>query len=642
MKKILFFILSCFICTVGLSQIDINPFFTESSELIIKFHIADRSELEILTRIVSIDNIIEDEVTAYVNPNEFAQFLTLNIPYEIVEKPVLTLEELNMMDFEAIKNSRNNWNYYPTYQAYLDLMNEFATTYPDICRLVEIGTSVQNRKLWACVLSKNVNVREAEPQVFFTSTMHGDEVTGYVLMLRYIDYLLSNYGTDVRVTYLLDNLEIWVNPLANPDGTFHGSTINQAIRYNANGVDLNRNYKDWVHGDHPDGKSWQKETLAFMALQEQEHFTLAVNIHGGSEVCNYPWDNTYTIPADNAWWNFVCREYADTAQFYSPSNYMTFKGGVVRGCNWYIIDGGRQDYANYYNHTREFTLEISNFKTPSANQLPNFWNYNYRSFLNYTQQALYGVHGVVTDACTGTPIHAKIFINSHDVNESFVMTDPRVGYYARPLKGAVYTITYSADGYISQTETITISDRQTIIKNIQLVQKNEYTAVANFVADKTEILSNETVQFTDKSENATTWQWVFEGGTPTLSNEQNPVILYTHKGIFTVKLTASNELGDDEMIKENYISVDELGINETNAFSVRIFPNPISRENPITIEADINIMKIELFTLFGAVVKTSTPNIIPYSFSISDVETGIYILKIETEKGIYITKVQIQ
>jgi hypothetical protein len=72
-------------------------------------------------------------------------------------------------------------------------------------------------------------------------------------------------------------------------------------------------------------------------------------------------------------------------------------------------------------------LEISNTKTPAASQLPNFWNYNYRSFFNFTQQALYGIHGIVTDACSGAPLHAKIFINSHDARESYVMTDPRTG-----------------------------------------------------------------------------------------------------------------------------------------------------------------------------------------------------------------------
>ncbi|MCL2168241.1 MAG: hypothetical protein FWH59_03845, partial [Lentimicrobiaceae bacterium] len=197
MKKITLIILALFTCIISFSQTDVNQLFTKHPELIIKFEIQNRTLLDTLTRMLSIDNVKGKEVVAYTTKEEFEHFLTLNIPYEIVEKPVLTPEELNMKEFDEINaKNRTEWNFYPTYEGYDSLMEEFANNYPDICKLVEFGTSVQNRKLLACVLSKNVNVREAEPQVLFSSTMHGDECTGYVLMLHYIDYLLSNYGID--------------------------------------------------------------------------------------------------------------------------------------------------------------------------------------------------------------------------------------------------------------------------------------------------------------------------------------------------------------------------------------------------------------------------------------------------------------
>jgi len=40
-------------------------------------------------------------------------------------------------------------------------------------------------------------------------------------MLRLADYLLENYTSDLKVKDLVDNLEIWINPLANPDGTYN-------------------------------------------------------------------------------------------------------------------------------------------------------------------------------------------------------------------------------------------------------------------------------------------------------------------------------------------------------------------------------------------------------------------------------------
>ena len=732
MKKNSFLILVSFFWLVASSQVEIDRLFEQSPELILKFKVQNKNQLDTLSRILSIDKVIDNEVIAFAIREEFEHFLSFNIPFDLVGKPALKPEDLNMKEFEDIKKkSRNDWNYYPTYEAYLSLMNEFETNYPDLCRVVEFGTTVKKRKLLACVISANVHVREQEPQVFWTSSMHGDETCGYILMLRFIDYLLSNYSTDERIKYLLDHIEIWVNPLANPDGTYWtgNSSVSGSRRYNANSVDLNRNYKDWVYGDHPDGKDWQLETLAFMELQDRETFVLGANIHGGEEVCNYPWDNTYSYHADDLWWQLVCREYADTAHLYN-SNYLNgFNNGIVRGCDWYRISGGRQDYANYYRHHREFTLEISSTWTTPAAQLPTYWNYNFRSFLNYTQQALYGVQGTVTDLCSGNPLPAKIFVNEHDKDNSFVMTDPRTGYYVRPCKAGTYSITYSANGYESQTVTVTVSDQEKVVQNIEL-RSLDFTGFPfpDFEASETEIFQNETVQFTDLSENATQWEWFFKGGTPEKSNEQhpnilykragrfnvslsvinngcrdeilkqdyitvnrvpeypvadfeadnteifqnefvkftnlstnasvwdwffegaipetsveqNPIVLYGNPGVFSVKLTASNSNGSDETIKNHFITVRELKIKEIEKNIVSVFPNPVSQQSILTIETELPVYKIEWINRLGIVVKTEYPEHPPYFFPVSDIGRGFYILKIESLKGVYSTKIQIQ
>ncbi len=80
-------------------------------------------------------------------------------------------------------------------------------------------------------------------------------------MLRLIDHLLRGYGDDPEITALVDETEIWINPLANPDGTYFGGddTVADAIRYYTttgggdSGVDPNRNFPDLADGDHPDG-----------------------------------------------------------------------------------------------------------------------------------------------------------------------------------------------------------------------------------------------------------------------------------------------------------------------------------------------------------------------------------------------------
>ncbi|PLW94330.1 MAG: hypothetical protein C0591_13070, partial [Marinilabiliales bacterium] len=79
---------------------------------------------------------------------------------------------------------------------------------------------------------------------------------------------------------------------------------------------------------------------------------------------------------------------------------------------------------------------------------------------------------------------------------------------------------------------------------------------ANFIADITDILINESVSFSDLSAgNPDTWSWVFPGGTPSNSTQQNPTIVYNTTGIYDVSLTVSNSQGTDFIVKNGYITV---------------------------------------------------------------------------------------
>ena len=103
----------------------------------------------------------------------------------------------------------------------------------------------------------------------YNATIHGDELTGYGLMLKLIDHLITNYNKDPQITNLINNTEIWINPLANPDGTYRNdTTLKNPYRYNANGIDLNRNFPDpdptW--GPHPDFNQWLIYKFSFVIM----------------------------------------------------------------------------------------------------------------------------------------------------------------------------------------------------------------------------------------------------------------------------------------------------------------------------------------------------------------------------------------
>ena len=280
----------------------------------------------------------------------------------------------------------SSWDRYPTYEVYLAMMQRWAQDYPDICTLDTIGTSIRGRLILAAHIEGNRMLDLYRPQFFYSSTIHGDEVTGYVMMLRLIDTLLSSSGTSQRLTDLVNATAIYINPLANPDGTYFrgNTTVQGSIRYNANGIDLNRSYPDPFAIAKP---SIPQENEAMINYFTSHNFRLSANLHGGSEVMNYPWDCFTTMenphPYAN-WWREACGRFVDTCRLYDNNRFRDVNNsGVIAGGDWYVIHGGRQDYVNYYHNCLELTMEISSVKTLSSDQLPTYWHMLASSFINY-------------------------------------------------------------------------------------------------------------------------------------------------------------------------------------------------------------------------------------------------------------------
>ncbi|MCK9398776.1 MAG: PKD domain-containing protein [Bacteroidales bacterium] len=90
---------------------------------------------------------------------------------------------------------------------------------------------------------------------------------------------------------------------------------------------------------------------------------------------------------------------------------------------------------------------------------------------------------------------------------------------------------------------------------------------ADFIASQVEITEGEMIDFTDFSvNNPIAWTWVFEGGEPITSNDQNPdSVVYSTPGVFDVTLTSANNAGSDTELKENYITVN-AGLPPTSDF----------------------------------------------------------------------------
>ena len=552
-KRFLFVILLLVSVCVSAQEKDLDAMMQQRNEYYFSFKLNADDDLSKIARTISVDKVDGDVVVAYANNLNFMEFNKLGHDITLLTPPSL-VEEHRM--FDGNSRATYEWDSYPTYEAYEEMMFDFAQNHPDKCEIITLGTLSSNRKI--LVAHINNGVSDGKPKFLYTSTIHGDETTGYIMMLRLIDYLLENQ-TLPEVQNVLDNIDLFVCPNTNPDGTYHGgnNTVNGATRANAQGIDMNRNFPDMNDGPHPDGNPYATETEWLMDFAQNYQFTMAANYHGGAEVMNYPWDNETDLHVDDAWWQLVSREYADLCHQVNP-NYMTFKNnGITNGAQWYMIGGGRQDYMNYYHKCREVTIECSDTKCPSGSQLPNFWNINKNSIFAYMNQCLYGIHGVVTDMNTGAPVSATISISNHDNDYSVVESQMPAGDFHRPIKGGTYNVVVTANGYYPFQQTVTVADGQTVVLNVALEPGEGL--IADFNVSSTNVANGGVVNFTDASWGIgiNSWNWEFEGAEPSTSSVQNPQgIRYSENGVFGVRLTVTNENGlTDTKYAEGLITV---------------------------------------------------------------------------------------
>jgi hypothetical protein len=146
--------------------------------------------------------------------------------------------------------------------------------------------------------------------------------------------------------------------------------------------------------------------------------------------------------------------------------------------------------------------------------------------------------------------------------------------------------------------------------------------------------SSDLVFYDDSYDHITSRYWEFEGGTPSTSTEQDPVVVYAEPGNFDVKLTVSDGLHSKSVLKQNYITVGHCsGLEEATASSLfRIFPNPAS--DRVTIEFKQKIIRnghVRLFDLAGCQVM-ELQQLIPsdnrISIDVSGLRKGFYFLSV--------------
>jgi hypothetical protein len=547
---------------------------------------------------ISVDYVNRSMGTIIAYVRDDAEYsLLLDNGFDAVKLPDPAPENARLLHRDTSKDAPKD-EYY-TIDQYNQFMVNTAAQFPNICTLTQIGSTVQGRPLYFLKITDNPSIEEAEPEFKYISSIHGDEVVGYDLCIRLIQLLTSEYGSTPRITNLVNSTEIWICPMINPDGFVLGQ------RFNANGIDLNRNYPMPFGGDqHPDGNAWAVENTSVIDFCNAHNFVLSANFHGGALVANYPWDYTYTLAPDNDLLIQAALTYSSNNQpMYNSSE---FDQGITNGAAWYVITGSMQDWNYGETDCMEITMEIGTIKWPPASQLPTYWSQNQESMLAYMEFVHRGIHGLVTSS-GGAPLNATITVQG---NAKQMHTDPQVGDYYRLLLPGTYTVTASASGYLPQTEQITVPASGSIEHNFVLAEAQSVDFIGQVrdlegfgVAGMTVTIDTEPASSgTTDANGSFTFSGIPEGlyhisfnnGTQTVQEQDFLLTGYANRVVFVLlepeiafndpcesiaNWTASGPWGAVTYQGQSAITDSPTGDYSNNTFRTLRITNPISLQN---------------------------------------------------------------
>lgn len=255
-------------------------------------------------------------------------------------------------DIHAIFNRLNadylaGYHTFDTVQAHL---KRIVAEHPEIASLVEYGKSKEGRPLLALKLSDNVGLDEAEPELLMTSATHGDELITVEVLMGILDSLVQGYGTNARLTNMVDGHELYFIPAVNPDGYFRKS------RY-ANGVDPNREYP-WPEMPERNPNECIKGIMDFVMGRD---FKASIDYHASGKMVMYPWSYT-SQPVDSI----------DQKIFAELTRKMAATNGYVHGQIpdvIYVAKGSSADFYYWKANMKAIAIEIGDSKVPPTSSI---------------------------------------------------------------------------------------------------------------------------------------------------------------------------------------------------------------------------------------------------------------------------------
>ncbi|MET9830671.1 M14 family metallopeptidase [Streptomyces sp. NPDC006385] len=256
---------------------------------------------------------------------------------------------------------------YHNYAEMTSEINSVVSANSSIASQRVIGRSYQGRNIVAIKISDNVATDESEPEVLFTHHQHAREHLTVEMALYLLRELTSDYGSDSRVTSMVNNREIWIVPDMNPDGGEYDIATGSYRSWRKNrqpnsgssyvGTDLNRNWNyrwgccggssgspssDTYRGPSAESAPEVKVVANFVrsrVVGGVQQIKAGIDFHTYSELVLWPFGYTYSdtttgMTADDR------NAFATVGQKMAASNGYT----AEQSSDLYITDGSIDDW----------------------------------------------------------------------------------------------------------------------------------------------------------------------------------------------------------------------------------------------------------------------------------------------------------
>lgn len=358
-------------------------------------------------------------------------------------------------------------------------VKRLAATYPKLVSYESIGKTVENRDIWAVKITskEDADGGTGKPVVYFNAMHHAREVMTTEVAFDIVENLAKNYASNQKIKNWLDNLEIWVVPQINPDGSNMVWTKNNMWRKNARGgygIDINRNYTyKWNACSGSSGSRTaddyrgpsagsEPETQAAMAFAKRIQPVFSISFHSYSELVIYPYgcDGERTATAD------VVETIGKKLASLLPRD--SGGGTYTPGTSWetlYSVDGGDLDYLYHEVGTNPYVIEMnsssqgfqpaySRWQAPTVTKLRAAWTY----LLDRASES--GVRGIVHDS-SGAQITGTVTVKGTGASR-FTQTLPlkKDGTFHVVLQPGNYAVSIAASGGNSQSRDVMVGSER--------------------------------------------------------------------------------------------------------------------------------------------------------------------------------------